>query len=194
MNKTTNNTKIDNVRSGYTTGQWSIQENSANRNLRVIDNAKRIVADCYSFSEAIPQLEAEANAKLIAAAPELAPVVAVPVVIQTDIPGDGSMTSDSPCTGPLSKIKGPQVQVTFTNTTDGDVSLYLYSYKTVFGCGIGDVSIAPFESVTTTIPKACYDFYGWITGSKDSTPAGYGCLNFDQTVTVRQSDVIFKDQ
>ena len=71
MNKTTNNTKIDNVRSGYTTGQWSIQENSANRNLRVIDNAKRIVADCYSFSEAIPQLEAEANAKLIASAPIL---------------------------------------------------------------------------------------------------------------------------
>ncbi len=141
----------------------------------------------------IPVLPTEISQEPIAVAPELAPVAA-PVTVQADIPGDGSMSSDNPCTGPLSKIRGPQVQVTFKNTTNGSVSLYLYSYKTAFGCGVGDVSIAPLESVTATLPKACYDFYGWITGPKDSTPVGYGCLNFNQTVTVRQSDVIFKDQ
>lgn len=126
-------------------------------------------------------------------------VAAQPVsVTPTALPGvvldQTNLSDDNPCGGPLSDIKGPQAQVTFNNNTDGDLSLYLYSYKTEFGCGIGNVNLAPLESVTTSIPQACYDFYGWITGPKDSTPAGFGCLNFDQTVTVRQDDLIFKDQ
>ncbi len=112
----------------------------------------------------------------------------------TAIPGDASATAEDECGGPLSEVEGPLVDVTFNNTTDGDLSLYLYSYKTEFGCGIGNVTIAPLESVTTSVPKGCYDFYGWITGPQDSTPAGYGCLTFDQTATVRKNDVIFKDQ
>jgi len=141
----------------------------------------------------IPVQPTEIPQQPIVAAPELAPVAA-PVDIPIPIPGDGSLSSDSPCNGPLSKIRGPQVEVTFKNTTNGNVNLYLYSYKNAFGCGVGNVTIAPLASITATLPKACYDFYGWITGPKDSTPVGYGCLNFDQTVTVRPSDVIFKDQ
>ena len=110
------------------------------------------------------------------------------------IPGDTSVASEDPCGGPLSEVDGPQVQVTFQNTTDGDLSLYLYSYKTEFGCGVGNVTIAPLESVTTTIPKGCYDFYGWIDGPKDSTPAGYGCLTFDQTVKVKNDTLVYPDQ
>jgi hypothetical protein len=121
------------------------------------------------------------------------PIATLPVE-PTDIPGDASLSSDNPCNGPLSKMKGPHVQVTFNNATQGNVSLYLYIYKTAFGCGVGDVTLAPNASVTTNVPKGCYDFYGWISGPKDSTPAGYGCLNFDQTVNVRRDDLVFKDQ
>ena len=109
------------------------------------------------------------------------------------IPGATSAASDE-CSGPLSEVEGPQAQVTFKNSTDGDLSLYLYSYKTEFGCGVGNVTIAPLESVTTSVPKGCYDFYGWITGPKDSTPAGYGCLNFDQTVKVKNDTLVFPNQ
>jgi len=93
-----------------------------------------------------------------------------------------------------SAVEGPQADVTFTNATDGDLSLYLYSYKTKFGCGVGNVSLEPLDAVTVTVPKGCYDFYGWVTGPKDSTPAGYGCLNFDQTVTVKQDTLVFPSQ
>lgn len=126
--------------------------------------------------------------------PQVIPATQPVSIAPTALPGDASVSSDNPCNGPLSDVNGPQAQVTFMNTTDGELSLYLYIYKTAFGCGIGNVTIAPLESVTTNVPKGCYDFYGWITGPRDSTPAGYGCLNFDQTVTVRQNDIIFKDQ
>ena len=122
------------------------------------------------------------------------PVSITPTALAGVIPVDASLSSDNPCGGPLSDVDGPQVQVTFNNITDGDLSLYLYSYKTEFGCGVGNVSLAPFESVTTSVPKGCYDFYGWITGPKDSTPAGYGCLNFDQTVKVKQDTLVYPDQ
>ena len=109
-------------------------------------------------------------------------------------PGDASSSGGDPCNVPLSKMKGPHAQVTFTNTTKGNLSLYLYIYETAFGCGIGNVSIAPLESVTTNVPKGCYDFYGWINGPKNSTPAGTGCLNFKQTVIIGQDNVVFQDQ
>ena len=117
-------------------------------------------------------------------------VIAVAPVAPAAIPE----SSGNPCNEPLNKMKGPHVEVTFSNTTSGNVSLYLYSYKNAFGCGVGDVTLAPLESVTTSVPKACYEFYGWISGPKDSTPAGYGCLNFDQTILVKQNNVVFKDQ
>jgi hypothetical protein len=132
------------------------------------------------------------------------PVVASPtqpsVLAPAALPGaavSGSATSvasDDPCGGPLSDVDGPQAQVTFQNTTDGDLSLYLYSYKTEFGCGVGNVTLEPLKSVTTSLPKGCYDFYGWITGPKDSTPAGYGCLTFDQTVKVKNDTLVYPDQ
>ena len=110
------------------------------------------------------------------------------------IPGVATETSEDECSGPLSEMDAPQANVTFNNTTDGDLSLYLYSYKTEFGCGVGNVSLEPLESVTISVPKGCYDFYGWVTGPKDSTPAGYGCFNFDQTVTVKKDTLVFPDQ
>ena len=128
----------------------------------------------------------------VAALPQ--PVSITPTALAGVIPVDASLSSDNPCGGPLSDVDGPQVQVTFNNITDGDLSLYLYSYKTEFGCGVGNVSLAPLESVTASVPKGCYDFYGWITGPKDSTPAGYGCLNFDQTVKVKQDTLVYPDQ
>ena len=128
----------------------------------------------------IPMLPTEIPQEVIAVAP------VEPVVIPE--------SSGNPCNEPLNKMKGPHVEVTFSNTTNGNVSLYLYSYKNAFGCGVGDVFLAPSESVTTSVPKACYEFYGWISGPRDSTPAGYGCLNFDQTILVKQNNVVFKDQ
>jgi hypothetical protein len=126
------------------------------------------------------------------------PVVAPPTQPAVPVPaasGDVSAAvEDNECGGPLSALEGPQADVTFNNTTDGDLSLYLYSYKTEFGCGVGNVSIAPLESVTISVPKGCYDFYGWITGPKDSTPAGYGCLNFDQTIKVKNNTLVFLNQ
>ena len=133
----------------------------------------------------IPMLPTEIPQEVIVVAPEVAPLA---------IPEAVSVSSDNPCNEPLNKMKGPHVEVTFNNTTSGNVSLYLYSYKNAFGCGVGDVFLAPSESVTMSVPKACYEFYGWISGPKDSTPAGYGCLNFDQTILVKQNNVVFKDQ
>jgi hypothetical protein len=133
----------------------------------------------------IPVLPTEIPQEVIVVAPEVAPLA---------IPEAVSVSSDNPCNEPLNKMKGPHVEVTFSNTTSGNVSLYLYSYKNAFGCGVGDVFLAPGESVTTSVPKACYEFYGWISGPRDSTPAGYGCLNFDQTILVKQNNVVFKDQ
>ena len=126
--------------------------------------------------------------------PQVIPATQPVSIAPTALPGDTSVSSDNPCNGPLSDVSGPQAQVTFMNTTDGELSLYLYIYKTAFGCGIGNVTIAPLESVTTNVPKGCYDFYGWITGPRDSTPAGYGCLNFDQTVKVKKDTLVFQDQ
>ena len=117
-------------------------------------------------------------------APPTQPAVLAPAAA---IPGDASATAEDECGGPL-------VDVTFNNTTDGDLSLYLYSYKTEFGCGVGNVSLEPLESTTISVPKGCYDFYGWITGPKDSTPAGYGCLNFNQTVMVKKDTLVYPDQ
>jgi len=126
------------------------------------------------------------------------PIVAPPTqpaVLAPAASGDESAAvEDDECGGPLSAVEGPQADVTFTNATDGDLSLYLYSYKTKFGCGVGNVSLEPLDAVTVTVPKGCYDFYGWVTGPKDSTPAGYGCLNFDQTVTVKQDTLVFPSQ
>ena len=124
----------------------------------------------------------------VLAPPTVAPINVVPV------DESGAADEDNECGGPLSEMEGPLVDVTFNNTTNGDLSLYLYSYKTEFGCGVGNVSIAPLESETISVPKGCYDFYGWITGPKDSTPAGYGCLNFDQTVKVKNDTLVFPNQ
>ena len=124
-------------------------------------------------------------------APPTQPAVLAPAAT---IPGDANVTVEDECGGPLSEVDGPLVDVTFNNTTDGDLSLYLYSYKTEFGCGVGNVSLEPLESVTISVPKGCYDFYGWITGPKDSTPAGYGCLTFDQSVTVKKDTLVFPGQ
>jgi hypothetical protein len=123
----------------------------------------------------------------------LAPPTVTPINV---IPVDESSAAveDNECGGPLSEMESPLVDVTFNNTTDGNLSLYLYSYKTEFGCGVGNVSIAPLESETISVPKGCYDFYGWITGPKDSTPAGYSCLTFDQTVKVKNDTLVFPDQ
>ncbi len=126
--------------------------------------------------------------------PQVIPATQSVSIAPTALPGDASLSSANPCNGPLSDVSGPQAQVTFMNTTDGELSIYLYIYKTAFGCGIGNVTIAPLESVTASVPKGCYDFYGWITGPRDSTPAGYGCLNFDQTVKVKQDTLVFPDQ
>lgn len=117
----------------------------------------------------------------------LAPAAAAPV-------DDSAAVDDNECSGSLDEMDGPRVDVTFVNATDGDLSLYLYNYKTEHGCGVGNVALDPLESVTTSLPKACYDFYGWITGPKDSTPAGYGCLTFDQTVKVKRDTLVFPDQ
>lgn len=103
-------------------------------------------------------------------------------------------TEENECSGSLDEMDGPRADVTFVNTTDGDLSLYLYNYKTEHGCGVGNVTLGPSEMVTTSVPQACYDFYGWITGPKDSTPAGYGCLTFDQTVKVKRDTLVFPDQ
>ena len=121
-------------------------------------------------------------------APPTQPGVLAPAAA---IPADAS---EDECGGALSEVEGPLVDVAFNNTTDGDLSLYLYGYKTEFGCGVGNVTIAPLESVTTSIPKGCYDFYGWVDGPKDSTPAGYGCLTFDQSVTVKKDTLVFENQ
>jgi hypothetical protein len=129
----------------------------------------------------------------------------VPSVNQTLVPApavvapaasfeNGAVTQENECGTALNKMEGPRADVIFVNTTDGDLSLYLYSYKTEYGCGVGNVTLGPSETVTTSVPKACYDFYGWITGPKDSTPAGYGCLNFDQIVTVKKDTLAFPDQ
>ncbi len=139
----------------------------------------------------MPELPTEIPQEPLVVPTELAPIEPTVAVC---IPVDDSAPSDNPCNGLLSKMKGPHVDVTFNNTTKGNVSLYFYIYKTVFGCGVGNVTLAPGESVTTSVPKGCYDFYGWISGPRDSTPAGYGCLNFDQTINVRQNDLVFKDQ
>ena len=128
-------------------------------------------------------------------APPTQPTVLAPAALPgAAVPGATSVASENPCGGPLSEVDGPQAQVTFQNTTDGDLSLYLYSYKTEFGCGVGNVTLDPLKSVTTSVPKGCYDFYGWITGPKDSTPAGYGCLTFDQTVKVKNDTLVYPDQ
>jgi hypothetical protein len=140
----------------------------------------------------IPVLPTEIPQQPIVVPTELAPIVPAPIGV--DNPVDSSVPGDNPCNEPLSRMKGPHVDVTFNNTTKGNVSLYLYSYTNAFGCGVGDITLAPLESVTTSVPKACYDFYGWISGPKDSTPAGYGCLDFDQTILVKPNNVVFKDQ
>lgn len=124
-------------------------------------------------------------------APPNQPAVAPDNIVPVD---SSAAVEDNECGGPLSDMHGPQVEITFNNTTDGDLSLYLYSYKTEFGCGIGNVSVAPLESETISVPKGCYDFYGWITGPRDSTPAGYGCLNFDQTIKVKNDTLVFPNQ
>ncbi len=140
----------------------------------------------------IPELPTEIPQELLVVPTELAPIE--PTIAVVDIPVDDNTPSDNPCSGPLSSMKGPHVGVTFNNTTQGNVSLYFYIYKTAFGCGVGDVALEPGESVTISVPKGCYDFYGWISGPVDSTPAGYGCLDFDQTILVKQNNVIFKNQ
>jgi hypothetical protein len=121
----------------------------------------------------------------------LAPSVVEPAAASAD--GDAA-EEENECGSSLDAMDGPRADVTFVNTTNGDLSLYLYSYKTEYGCGVGNITLGPSETVTTSVPKACYDFYGWITGPKDSTPAGYGCLTFDQTVKVKSDTLVFPDQ
>jgi hypothetical protein len=136
----------------------------------------------------IPELPTEIPQEPIMVPTELAPIAPDP------IQADDSLSSENPCNVPLSRMKGPHVDVTFNNTTNGNVSLYFYIYQTVFGCGVGNVSLAPGESVTTSVPKGCYDFYGWINGPINSTPAGYGCLDSNQTVKVKKDTLVFQDQ
>jgi|GEM_PF-2233036 len=128
--------------------------------------------------------------------PPQQPVILAPSALEPDVsPADGDAAKEeNECGSSLDSMDGPRVDVTFVNSTDGDLSLYLYSYKTDYGCGVGNIALEPSETVTTSVPKACYDFYGWITGTKDSTPAGYGCLTFDQTVKVKPDTLVFPDQ
>lgn len=139
-----------------------------------------------AFPTPQPLLPTALPQETAAHATELAP--ALPV-LASPIEGEAN-----PCAEPLSKMKGPQVEITFNNKTAGDVSLYLYSYITPFGCGTGNVRLEPNGSTVMSVPKGCYDFYGWISGPKDSTPAGYGCLNFDQRINIRPHDLVFVDQ
>jgi len=124
------------------------------------------------------------------------PAILAPSVVEpAAAPSDGdAVEEENECGSSLEAMDGPRADVTFVNTTDGDLSLYLYNYKTEYGCGVGNITLGPSETVTTSVPKACYDFYGWITGPKDSTPAGYGCLTFDQIVKVKKDTLVFSDQ
>ena len=124
----------------------------------------------------------------VVAPPTQQPAILAPAALEP------AATEENECSGSLDEMDGPRADVTFVNTTDGDLSLYLYNYKNEYGCGVGNVTLGPSETVTTSVPQACYDFYGWVTGPKDSTPAGYGCLNFDQTVKVKPDTLVFPDQ
>jgi hypothetical protein len=129
-------------------------------------------------------------------APTQQSAILAPSALQPGVaPADGDVAEEeNECGSSLDSMDGPRADVTFVNTTDGDLSLYLYSYKNEYGCGVGNVTLGPSETVTTSVPQACYDFYGWITGSRDSTPAGYGCLTFDQTVKIKRDTLVFPDQ
>jgi hypothetical protein len=128
-------------------------------------------------------------------APPTQPAILAPAAVAPAASVDDSTAAEeNECGSSLDGMEGPRADVTFVNTTDGDLSLYLYNYKTDYGCGVGNITLGPSEAVTTSVPKACYDFYGWVTGSRDSTPAGYGCLNFDQTVKVKMDTLVFPDQ
>lgn len=55
----------------HTKGEWSTNMSIGLGIKARIKSGEIIIADCYSFSEGLSDEEAEANAKLIAAAPEL---------------------------------------------------------------------------------------------------------------------------
>lgn len=59
----------------HTPGEWTVNQLAGSQLDTRIKAGNKIVADCYSFSEDIPGNEAEANAQLIAAAPELLEVL-----------------------------------------------------------------------------------------------------------------------
>lgn len=164
------------------------------------------VADLQATAMANAQTQIALTAASIPTATPLPPTpmpTPIPVLITaipaTEAPIEVAPTaakssSDDPCNVLLSTMKGPRAQVVIKNTTKGALSLYFSIYKTAFGCGTGNVTLAPLQSATTSVPKGCYDFYGWISGAQESTPKGYGCLNFNQTVSVRKDGVIFNDQ
>ncbi|MBI1793405.1 MAG: hypothetical protein HYR70_04350 [Chloroflexi bacterium] len=141
----------------------------------------------------------------LAIEPTLTPVVLQPVAPTQQVivvssatkPADGGgntsvSSSGNPCSGPISKVKGPKVDITFAAKIKGTVSLYFYGYKTAFGCGYGSVTLATGESTTVAVPAGCYDFYGWVNGPKASTPKGYGCFqqNAPKMVTIRPDDIV----
>ena len=66
------NTKLPDY-SGITKGNWSANKlgGTDGLNRRIESEDRRIIADCYSFSESIPNDEAEANAQAIANLPNL---------------------------------------------------------------------------------------------------------------------------
>lgn len=55
----------------HTKGEWVVEKSGAMPKQRIRSDKMQIICDCFSFSEGIKDEEAEANAKLIAAAPEL---------------------------------------------------------------------------------------------------------------------------
>jgi hypothetical protein len=115
-----------------------------------------------------------------------APVVEAPAVIVPDL-----TVSDNVCNQPVSKgvDGGKWYDATLTNSTKGYVDLYGYMYQTAFGCGFVQAHLAAGESVTISAPKGCYDFYGWQTGAKPSTPAGYGCVEGPIFINIRNNDL-----
>ena len=121
--------------------------------------------------------------------PTLQPMLALPTVAPTAaaviIPTATKTSGGNPCNVTLNGVTGPHVDVTFQAVfKSGLLSFYYYMYKTAFGCGFGNVTLNPGDVVTVSIPKACYDFYGWLNGPQPHTPAGYACFAKASTVKV----------
>ncbi len=67
-----NNETARPIKTAYTKGEWKTSNKAGTQNLcRIINQDHIHVADCFCFASGIKNEEAEANAKLIAAAPNL---------------------------------------------------------------------------------------------------------------------------